>query len=300
MDNIDLNLFRTFDALFEEENATRAAIKIGVSQSAVSAALGRLRKIYDDPLFTRVQGGLKPTPRAIEIKPHVQDALNSVSKSLNFCNKVNIERFIKVGMSDDIEIAFGPKIIQCLREKFPAARPIISQSHSGVSSDLLLDKSIDIAIGSGGLTGPRIQRQSVGQSGYLTVSCVSAKDGKAFTLKEFLEREHLLISSSGLVGAVDEVLSQEGMRRKVAFSATHFATTDLLLTGTDYLATIPSHAARILAKRAGLFISPCPIGLKNYPLEVATTKSMLKDSFIIGAVDVIAKTLTELVPGADG
>ncbi|KKJ78382.1 hypothetical protein WH95_03570 [Kiloniella litopenaei] len=288
---MDLNLFKIFDALIEEENATRAAVKLGISQSAVSAALGRLRDVYRDPLFVRVKGGLKPTSRAIEIKPYVQDVLNAALKSLELSQDDKAIGFVKLGMSDDIEIAYGAAIIKALREEFPQIRPIIKQTFSDVTSALLLDKSFDIAIGSGGLSNSRLQRQAVGQSCYLTISEVPADNGIAFTKKEFLEREHLLISSGGLVGAVDEVLNMTGERRKVAASTTHFATTDLLLAGTSYIATIPAHAALVLAQRSGLFYSDCPVPLKPYPIELSLSKTSLRDANRVRIFDFISDLL---------
>ena len=78
----DLNVLRVFEALHEEGSATRAALRLGVTQSAVSAALARLRRVYGDPLFTRTGRGLAPTLRAQELKPVISEALNKCRESL--------------------------------------------------------------------------------------------------------------------------------------------------------------------------------------------------------------------------
>ena len=62
--NMDLNLLKVFEAIFDEQSASRASIRLHLTQSAVSAALRRLRAIYQDPLFVRTGRGLLPTPRA--------------------------------------------------------------------------------------------------------------------------------------------------------------------------------------------------------------------------------------------
>src|SRR3546814_8209277 len=67
LSEIDLNLLRVFDTLFELGNVTKAGARLGLTQSAVSHALGRLRQSIGDPLFVRAPGGLQPTARAIEI-----------------------------------------------------------------------------------------------------------------------------------------------------------------------------------------------------------------------------------------
>ncbi|MFS9598897.1 helix-turn-helix domain-containing protein, partial [Klebsiella variicola] len=67
IETVDLNLLRVFVALIEEGGASRAAIRLGVTQPAVSASLARLRDIYADPLFERTGRGLRPTMRANEL-----------------------------------------------------------------------------------------------------------------------------------------------------------------------------------------------------------------------------------------
>ena len=73
--SVDLNLFKVFEALFEEGGASRAAIRLDMTQSAVSAALRRLREVFSDALFVRTGRGLAPTSRAKELKPIVSEAL---------------------------------------------------------------------------------------------------------------------------------------------------------------------------------------------------------------------------------
>src|SRR5258708_2579886 len=80
--NLDLNLLRVFDALLEERSVTRAGDRLGLSQSAVSHALGRLRQVLGDPLFVRRAGGVEPTSRALEIGPALHTALRQLQEAL--------------------------------------------------------------------------------------------------------------------------------------------------------------------------------------------------------------------------
>ena len=59
--DFNLNAFRVLEAVFEEGSASRAAIRLNITQSAVSATLAQLRNAYNDPLFVRTGRGLKPT-----------------------------------------------------------------------------------------------------------------------------------------------------------------------------------------------------------------------------------------------
>ena len=76
---LDLNLLRILDALLEERSATRAGERLGLSQSAVSHALNRLRHALNDELFVRSSDGLEPTPRALQIGPRCGRACCSCS-----------------------------------------------------------------------------------------------------------------------------------------------------------------------------------------------------------------------------
>ncbi len=80
--SIDLNLLRVFDALLEEKSVTRAGARLGLSQSAVSHALNRLRYALGDELFQRDSQGMTPTPRAMEIGPRLHSALASLQAAI--------------------------------------------------------------------------------------------------------------------------------------------------------------------------------------------------------------------------
>jgi len=82
MTSPDLNLLRVFDVLLEERNVTRAGARLGLTQSAVSHALNRLRYALDDELFVRGSSGMQPTPRALEMGPHVHAALSQLQAAL--------------------------------------------------------------------------------------------------------------------------------------------------------------------------------------------------------------------------
>lgn len=82
MSTMDLNLLRVFDALLEEQSVTRAGSRLGLTQSAVSHALTRLRHAFGDPLFVRAPSGMQPTPRALEVGPGVHAALAQLQTAM--------------------------------------------------------------------------------------------------------------------------------------------------------------------------------------------------------------------------
>src|SRR5450830_1521055 len=147
IDSVDLNLLKVLQALHEEGTAGRAAIRLGVTQSAVSAALGRLRTLYGDPLFERTGRGLRPTPKAEELRPLIAEALQKLRQSLALAQPGGASlagRTVVLGLSDDHEMALGRQLIDRLQQAAPGLRLVLRQTHSGLAADMLMDRRIDL------------------------------------------------------------------------------------------------------------------------------------------------------------
>lgn len=284
----DLNLLKVFEALHDEGSASRAALLLGVTQSAVSAALSRLRVVYGDPLFLRTGRGLTPTLLANQLKPVISDALGKCRQSLSMAQPVP-ESFagksVTIGLSDDFEIAIGRRLVQVLAQRAPQLRVIFRQSHSQIISAALLDRSIDLALTSGGVSHRGLSRELLGEGGY---SCLYDPqhldlDSATFSLEQFVEHEQVLISSGGFIGIVDEGLALLGLKRRVVASTTHFAALPYLLKGTRMIATAPEHAAQVIAQVSGLQRLPCPVALRRYPIELGWRTQELHEASVIAA-----------------
>lgn len=290
--NVDLNLLKVFEALHEESSASRAALRLGVTQSAVSAALRRLRALYGDQLFVRTGRGLAPTLRANQLKPVVSDALNKCRQSLAMIDPAAHHyegRSVTVGLSDDFEIAYGRRLIEQIALSAPKLRLIFRQTHSQIVAHALLDRSIDLAITAGGLTERLLSRQVLGEGGYrCLVDPNSLADGQqSLSLDEFVAREHILVSSGGFIGITDEGLAALGLSRRVCASTTHFAGLPYLLKGSHAVATIPSHAAESIAALSGLALLPCPLALPRYPIELGWRTNTQLDSLLLKVREAI-------------
>lgn len=166
IESTDLNLLKVFEAIYDEGGAGRAALRLGVTQSAVSAALARLRVLYADPLFVRTGRGLSPSLRARELRPIIGEALDKCRQSLSLARPGAAGfggRSVTLGLSDDFEIALGREAIAALAVAAPGLRLIFRQTHSRVAADMLMAREVDLVIASGGLTAPALQRVTVGQ-----------------------------------------------------------------------------------------------------------------------------------------
>lgn len=166
IDQVDLNLLKTFEALHDESSASRAALRLGVTQSAISAGLRRLREVYGDQLFVRTGRGLAPTLRANQLKPVISEALDRCRQSLAMVNPDNQQyqgRSVVLGLSDDFEIAYGRRLIDAIAQRAPKLRVIFRQTHSQIVAGALLDRTLDLAITAGGFAQGRLSRQVLGK-----------------------------------------------------------------------------------------------------------------------------------------
>lgn len=288
IESADLNLLKVFEAIYDEGGAGRAALRLGVTQSAVSAALGRLRALYGDPLFTRTGRGLTPSLRARELRPVIGEALDKCRQSLSLARPGAAGfagRSVTLGLSDDFEIALGRDAIRALAESAPGLRIIFRQTHSRLAGDMLMAREADLVIASGGLTAHALQRVTVGQGGYACLmDPASLAPGQVtLSVEEFISRQHVLVSSGGFIGVVDEVLHGLGLARRVQASTTHFSALAFLLPGSDALSTLPAHAARGLAAASGLRMLPCPVAMPGYAIEMGWRADALRDEAVAAA-----------------
>ena len=292
--SVDLNLLLVFQALAGELNATKAAVRLGVSQAAVSAALRRLRVLYNDPLFQRTQRGFLPTPRALVLQPVVEEALRLITGTFDeanlHCDDWRNRIIVRVGLSDDFEMAFGAKFLAMARQKLPNIRLVFRQTNSLMAAQALNDRDIDLALTSGGFQDGRLKHLSLGGSDYLVVYDRQFRTGAdRLTVEEYVARKHILVSYSGLNGLTDDVLAEHGLRRQVRGATTHFSALPFLLRGTDAIATIPAHAALALVDLGLFAVSPCPLPFPRYAFGVSWRFDAVRNPALMQVRNLLAE-----------
>ncbi|OAT39478.1 LysR family transcriptional regulator [Proteus myxofaciens] len=290
IESIDLNLMKVFEALFEEGSATRASIRLGLTQSAVSASLSKLRIIFHDPLFERTGRGLKPSPRANELAPVIESALSQCRLVVAYAApKDNFEgRTITIGLSDDYEISIGKQLLDTINNALPGIHVIYRQTHSRIVQDMLLRHQIDLAITAGGMASHLIKMHRLGKGNYL---CITDKQNPLpRSIKQYADYPHLLVSSGGFVGVVDEALKPLGLKRKIKISTTHFSAVPFLLLNNYLLTTIPSHAALAIANLTGMTLFEPPANMPSYELMIGNRIGGKHDDVIDKIKQLIIET----------
>lgn len=278
LQSLDLNLLVVLEALVEERNVTRAARRIGLSQPAMSNALARLRRTFDDPLLVRTAQGMTPTPVAQALIVPVRQALTQLRAALeekSVFDPTTATRTFHLLANDYAEITLVTPLLQTLRAEVGALRLHI-QRPRGVfepPSVSALAESHDLAVG---FYPDALALDARLHSALLweeqNVCIVRAKhptiQGK-LSLKQFAEAEHVaLFYKPQGPGVVDTLLAQKGYTRKIAVQSPHFTSLPFLVAGTNLIGTVPERLGRLFARQVRLQVLPTPLDLPPFRLSL--------------------------------
>lgn len=269
---VDLNLLVVFQAVMQEGSVTRAAVKLNLSQSAVSAALARLRMLFDDPLFERSRAGMLPTSRALEISARLAPTLTSIADVIfeepEF-EPTSSNRIIHLAMSDDLEIVLAPWLAQRKLARGWSVEFAIHQTNSTLWRESVENSRNDVALTmTPGQQSATFQSEPLFSSGYLCLfnpRLLQLSD--PITHEEYVSVDHVRVSFDVQRGWVDDLLAARGYKRRTLCAISHFSGLTPIVSAAPVIATIPEHAARALADLAGLAVSPVPIHAPRFTIS---------------------------------
>jgi DNA-binding transcriptional LysR family regulator len=270
----DLNLLLAFEALFRHGSVTRAAEQIGLSQSAMSSALGRLRRQFGDPLFVNTRSGMLPTPRALELAPPLMEALAMVRGAIGsreVFEPRTSTRTMRVYMTDVGEMVLLPRLMRHLHAHAPSMRIETAQLQAAELAVRMETGDIDLAVGYlPQLTG-KIRRARLFEEHYVCMTRPDHPLGRrsALTLKEFLGARHVLIASMGSGHqALERALADRGVHDNVALRVPHFVVVPLIVAGTDLIVSLPNQVAKVSASIAKVKVHPLPIPVPSFEVSL--------------------------------
>lgn len=195
---LDLNLLRVFDALLDERSVTRAGHRLGLSQSAVSHALGRLRLTLDDDLFLRRSSGMEPTPRALEIGPALHTALLQMQAALapaGFDAATSERRFTIAAGPYGCAVLI-PQLVALLRARAPGVTLQIAAYGEGTLEALDTGRN-DAALMANAAPGRRFRFMPLfGETMVWIVRSGHALTQGELTAERLLAAPHILVSGS--------------------------------------------------------------------------------------------------------
>ncbi len=269
---IDLNLLPVFDALMTSQSVTRAAQSLGLSQSAMSAALGRLRAAFDDPLFVRGARQMLPTPRARRLIAPVRGVLERIRRDVladaGF-EPALAEREFSLCLTDLGGLLFLPRLLATLRQRAPHVTLRTQQMPVPELEAALESGAVDLAIGNYPDLPGRVYQQRLYERSYV---CIVRTDhprvGTRLNLKQYLALEHAVVRSPVRVhAAVDRALARSGLRRRVVVSVPHYLVIPHLIEKSDLVATVPREFAEVLSLYANVRAIELPVHIPSVTLR---------------------------------
>lgn len=267
----DLNLLRVLDALFREGSTVKAGSRLGLSQSAVSSALSRLRLALNDPMFVRQGNTLVATAYADGIRQDLHEELNRIEALLSppdVFDPTVAEGNFKIAASDFFAEMLMPRLGDFLSKAAPKLRAQLVdlvpydyvESLDRYDADLALIPDTDLP--------SWISREPLFHSPFVVIAretnpgVVGLEDGAAMPMDHFCAMSHVLFSPEGKLTAMgDAALAKVGKNRHVAMTVPVFSGACRVVRGSDLIALIPEQLAAEVKTAYGLkvFQPPMPI-----------------------------------------
>lgn len=282
----DLNLLRVFEAIYRDGSVSRAADQLGVSQSAVSNALNRLRYHLADPVFMRSSQGMDPTPKATQLAATLLEGMMTIRSALvegtTFDSATSHRRFTLL-MTDVGEITFLPTLLARLSQEAPFVDLAVVEQGLERYAELLDNGTVDLAVGR--ITLPdNLSSESIHTSPFVVLLTRdnphlrwSADDQPVLDLDAYLAAPHIMVKPRGMTGDLVEQALGSHPRRRIALSIPHATVLPMIIENTRLLATIPQVCANYLVANSSLITVPPPFEIAQNSVQLWWHKRNTKD-----------------------
>lgn len=251
--NVDLNLLKVFYAIYCEQNISKAAQILCVSQPAVSNALKRLREMYNDPLFIRTSDGMMPSPKAQELAQPIEDALRYLEKTLAIEERFRPEissRTFTVALTDYGEFYFLPRLVRKLAEQAPGIEVICLPNPGATLAVELRAGTVDLAWDWVRIDDQDYHNEALFEDvGYCLVRKNHPDINGELSLDQYLAAEHVALRPTrSHQPRIEQSLERQGLQRKVVVEVSHLTVLPGVVSNTNLIATMPKRLAQLYAK----------------------------------------------------
>jgi DNA-binding transcriptional LysR family regulator len=266
-----LTLIPVFDAILSEGSLSRAAERLGVTQPAVSHALGRLRKLTNDVLFENTGHGMRPTRRALEMADHVRAAL--IHANAAFARKkfevAALMRTFVLDIGAGFDALIVPPLFEELSRVAPNVRLLVSNARGGDLLNELKHGETEIAFDfvANDSDGIRCEVLSQGEAvAFARADHPALADGLTEDLYFELSHVALVWARSSNQSAVTAELERSGRSRRIAVAVPTVMAVGAVAASSNLIGTTSAFVAQLLAKRFDLRTHRMPFLLPPIPI----------------------------------
>ncbi len=277
---LDLNLLRVFDAVMTEQNLTRAASRLAMTQPAVSNAVKRLRDALGDELLIRTAHGVKPTARAESLWPAVRRALADLEEAVapRSFELAKAHVTFRMAMADATAGLLLPPLVRVIEKDAPGIDIRMVPLTTREPRPSSLRGGIDLAIGFfpgvvaqlQGATETPIRHERLYAGQYV---CVMRKEhplaNKELSLDAYCEANHLLVSFSGRArGLVDDALLSLNKERRILLTVNQFFTAGKVVANSDLIMVLPRHLIEATGMTNALVAKELPFAMPEVHIDM--------------------------------
>jgi DNA-binding transcriptional LysR family regulator len=270
-DGLDPSSLTALHALLEERHVTRAARRLGLTQSSMSHRLQRLREALGDPLFVRTKGRLVPTPRAEAIEKPLRDALEALRAAVapaGAFDPATSRHVFDVAMPDLLM-----PLLPALLAELSAAAPQVSVRVTGIPANLpaaLAEGAPLLALAPSTFASASTVARPIGDVRFAVVMRRGHPLARRpLTPARWLSVGHVVVRvGNDQPNVVGKVLAERGLTRTVALEVPSFLAGLLVAAGSDLVMNAPMPLAGDVAARLGLVVREAPIPLPKIPFAL--------------------------------
>ena len=295
--SVDLNLLVTLEAVISERSVTRAAATLGLTQSAVSHALARLRRTFRDDLLVRGPEGMVPTARAREIAAVLGRSFSEIERVLEdewqFDPATSSRRFT-VRASDYVAPFLLTEL--CARLRREAPRVALDVRHFRSPDERVEQQELHLRVGGpGGADDPAIESVQLLADEYVVLMSGDHPHAHTeLTLERYLDLSHIKVSPYALGTAViDDALADRGLRRHVAITVPSWFEMRNVVAGTDLVVAMPRRWAGAPFFAAGCVWRPLPLPEVTFTVDVCWRRRDRHEPGLRWLRDLVLGTFTE-------
>ena len=271
--SIDLNLLSVFQEVYRERQISAAARRLGLTQSAVSNALARLRRTFGDELFVRTAHGMQPTPLAQQMAGPIGAAMAQVALALSqrsrFDPATSGRRFT-LAMTDVGEVYFMPVLIERCRASAPNVEIASIRANGLTLKDDMETGRVDLAIGAFEDVSEALYHRALFRQRFVSMFRKEhpLARGKV-DLARFVAASHLIVDAAqSPYDRINGLLEKAGVTARTRFRVPHFTAVPYIVSTSDLVVTVPQKLAESAASPFGLkWIEP-PLALPTLQTNV--------------------------------
>lgn len=287
INSIDLNLFLVFQAIYATRSVTLAGDRLGMTQSAVSNALKRMRERFNDALFVRSADGMVPTPVAERLIAPIEEGIACLVQAVDQGRTFEPEtssRTFRIAVNDIGQLVMVPELLSVARGIAPGVRFETVDVSVAEARQRMLHGQIDVALGSWEAMGPSFYQQRLFDETFVVLMSKASPLGarERIELDDYLAAEHIAYRPQGTTDLqLQQTLERAGAldRRRVVLTAAHSLGLTSIVATSGLLLTAPARLAKaMVASRADLHSVDAPFEVRPFEIRQQWHERFHQDS----------------------